>query len=230
MIRAFSRAFGQLPEPELRRVLLLSLSIAFLVFVGLWVSTYYLLKYTNFFHYEIFGTDVGAVMVDMLGGLAVLAFTWFLFPAVVTLIVGFFLDGAADAVEARHYPTLGPAREQSIGEVLAITLKFAVISIVLNLLALPIFLILLFVPPLNFFVFYGLNGYLLGREYYELVAHRRLDPPAARRLRRAFGGQIFVAGVVIAIMMSVPVLNLIAPIVATAALVHLVQRWRTGTP
>jgi CysZ protein len=229
MIRAFSRAFGQLPEPELRRVLGLSLAIALLVFIALWVASYYLLKYTDFFHYEIFGTDVGAALVDTLGGLAVVALTWFLFPAVVTLVVGFFLDGAAAAVEARHYPALGPARDQSIGEVLAITLKFAVVSIVLNLLALPIFLILLFIPPLNFFVFYGLNGYLLGREYYELVAHRRLDPPVARRLRRAFGGQIFVAGVVIAIMMSVPILNLIAPIVGTAALVHLVQRWRTGT-
>jgi len=230
MIRAFSRAFGQLPEPELRRVLLLSLTIAFLVFVGLGIATYYLLKYTDFFHYELFGTDVGAALIDMLGSLAVLALTWFLFPTVVTLVVGFFLDGTARAVEQRHYPELGPAREQSIGEVLAITLKFAVVSLVLNLLALPIFLILLFIPPLNFFVFYGLNGYLLGREYYELVAHRRFDPPVARRLRRAFGGQVFVAGVVISIMMSVPVLNLIAPLVATAAMVHLVNGWRTGSP
>ena len=107
-----------------------------------------------------------------------------------------------------------------------VTLKFSAISIVLNILALPIYAILFFIGPLNLFVFYALNGYLLGREFFELVAHRRLSPPQALHLRSAFRGQLFLAGVVIAFMMTVPILNLIASLIATAAMVHLVQGWR----
>jgi len=46
--------------------------------------------------------------------------------------------------------------------------------------------------PGNFFVFLGLNGYRFDREYFEVVALRRLDrtaTPAARRfadLRRTY--------------------------------------------
>ena len=80
-------------------------------------------------------------------------------------------------------------------------------------------------PPFNLFVFYALNGYLLGREYYELVAYRRLAPPVADRMRRAVGAKLFLVGVVFAVLMSVPVLNLIVPIVATAVMVHLIQAW-----
>jgi uncharacterized protein involved in cysteine biosynthesis len=142
------------------------------------------------------------------------------------VIVSFFLDDAAGVVEERHYTHLGPARDQTVSETIRITLKFAALSIVLNLLALPLFLLLLFIPPFNLFVFYGLNGYLLGREYYELVAYRRLAPPAADRLRRSVAVKLFMVGIVIAVLMSVPVLNLIVPIVATAAMVHLVHDWR----
>ena len=101
-------------------------------------------------------------------------------------------------------------------------MKFSVLAVILNILALPLY----FVPPFNLFVFYALNGYLLGREYYELVAHRRIEPAEARRLRAAFRGQCFVAGVAIALLMTVPLVNLLAPVIGTAAMVHLIQGWR----
>ena len=86
----------------------------------------------------------------------------------------------------------------------------------------PLFLL----GPLIPFVFYAVNGYLLGREYFELVAMRRLDPDAARRLRRAHRGELFVAGVVMAFLLTLPVVNLLAPVVITAAMVHLFEGWR----
>ena len=59
-----------------------------------------------------------------------------------------------------------------------------------------------------------------------MVGHRRFDPRSARRVRRRFRAQVFVAGVLIAIMMTVPFVNLVAPIIATAAMVHLMHGWR----
>ncbi len=226
MIRAFSLAFRQLPEPELRRYLVISVVATLVAFLVLWGAVVAALSATSIPSFELFDRtwDFDSV-ADVAGALAAFVLLGLMFPALLILIVGFFLEGAAQVVENRYYPALGRGRNQSVAEMIVLMMKFAVLSIVLNLMALPLFLLLIFVPPLNLFVFYAVNGYLLGREYYELVAHRRLDPPAALRLRRAYGGQLFVAGVLIAVMMSVPGLNLIVPIIATAAMVHLVQGW-----
>ena len=99
----------------------------------------------------------------------------FLFPAVMVLIMSIFLEEIAEAVEGRYYPGLPPARPQPFGEMLWGSLSFALLTLVANLAVLPLYLVFLFIPPLIPFVFYLLNGYLLGRESFELVAVRRLD-------------------------------------------------------
>jgi len=106
--------------------------------------------------------------------------------------------------------------EQALGR-----LRFALVVLALNLAALPLYLAALLVPPLYLFVFYGLNGYLLGREYFELVALRHMDPAAARTVFRRNRTSLSVAGAVIAVMLGIPLVNLLAPIVATAFMVHL---------
>ena len=220
-MNAFIQAFAQLPEPSLRRVLFKGLVGALAVFVLLWFGIDFLLGSTQLFSWKWLET-----LADLGGKIAVVVLLFVLFPSVSTIIVSFFLEEAAVAVEAKHYPNLGPARAQPISEILAITLKFTVLAVVLNLLILPIYLLLLFVPPLNLFVFYLLNGYLLGREYYELVAHRRIDPPIARQLRKRVRWQVLLSGAIITFLMTIPIVNLVAPIVATAAMVHLVEGWR----
>jgi uncharacterized protein involved in cysteine biosynthesis len=164
-------------------------------------------------------------IIEILGGLATLALSWLLFPGIAGIVVSFYLDTVAEAVEARHYPGLTPGRRQPLGELILEGLRFAGISVLLNLVALPVYL---FIPAINLFVFYGLNGYLLSREYFELVAFRRLSPPEARRLRRAYPGQMLLVGVLIAFLLTVPVVNLIAPVFATALMVHVFHSL-TGT-
>lgn len=231
MIRAFAKAFGQLSDPALRRYLWISVVASLAVFLILWGAAIFglilldlpsvslnLIWWQPELPLEGLTTLIGAVLVFVLLGL--------MFPSLLIVIIGFFLEDIAQIVEDRHYPALGLGRDQTVTEVIRIVVKFAVLAIVLNLAALPVFLLLMIVPPFNLFVFYALNGYLLGREYYELVAYRRLPPVPAQRLRRVVAAKLFLVGVVIAVLMSVPVLNLIVPIVATAAMVHLVQDWR----
>ena len=165
-----------------------------------------------------------AIVRECLGGLAALGLTWLFFPAVVSTVVGSLLEGVARAVEARYYPHLPPARGISLATTVITTAKFLVALVVLNLLMLPLYLI----PAINLFVFYVLNGYLLGREYFELVALRRSDSGRARALRKARRGPLFLAGVVIAFLLTVPGINLLAPVVATAAMVHLFEGWEIG--
>lgn len=215
MLTSISRSAAQLSDPRIRRVLIrsIALTIAILVpmLVGIWFGLDQIEVSQGWLHW----------IIDILGALALFVLAWVLFSVVASLVVSFFLDEVADAVEVRHYPGLSPARRQPLGELIREGLRFAGVSILLNVLALPIYALLLFLPPTNLVVFYGLNGYLLSREYFELVAFRRRTPREARRMRQAHPGQLLLVGVLIAFLLTVPLVNLIAPVFATALMVHL---------
>jgi CysZ protein len=212
MVSAFMRALADLSSPALRRVVALGLIIAMACFAVLWTAVAVALGQSTFFDWQPLDW-----LVHLLGALAVLVLSWLLFPAVVTIVMGFFLERVAAAVEARNYPGIGPPRYASAAETTKTTLRLMGLTILLNLLVLPVYL---FVPGLNFFVFLGLNGYLFGREYFEVVALRRLEPDAARMLRRRFAGRVFLAGAAIAGLFAIPFVNLLAPVVATAFMLH----------
>jgi CysZ protein len=215
MLGAFFRAVAALAEPPMRRVVVLSLGLAVLTFAVLWLGVAEILYHTSLFDWRPLNW-----LVDLLGGLAVLILSWLLFPAIVTLIMGFYLERVAAAVEALDYPGRGPPRYQPVGEVLAVMLRLTGLTIVLNLLALPIYLL---IPGINLVLFFVLNGYLLGRGYFEVVALRRLDAGEARAMRKRFAGRIFSGGVVIAGLFALPLVNLVAPVIATAFMLHIFE-------
>ena len=89
-------------------------------------------------------------------------------------------------------------------------------------------LFLLLIPGVNLIAFYLGNGYLLGREYFELAAMRHLPAAEARQLRQANRGLVFLCGVIIAGLASVPIVNLLTPLFATAFMVHVYKRITIG--
>ena len=199
----------------MRRVVVLSLGLAVLTFALLWLAIAATLYNTAFFDWRPLNW-----LVDVLGGFGVLVLSWLLFPAVVTLIMGFYLERVAAAVEALDYPGRSPPRRQLIAETAAVMLRLTTLALLLNLLALPVYLL---VPGINLFIFLALNGYLFGRGYFEVVALRRLDMGAARRVRSRFAGRIFLGGVVIAGLFALPLVNLVAPVIATAFMLHIFE-------
>jgi uncharacterized protein involved in cysteine biosynthesis len=221
MIPAFARALAQLGDPAFRRPIGLSLALAALVFAVLWLAVWFVLTRTAL-------SELGWIetTLDLLGGLAAVVLTFILFPGVVAAILALFAETIIGAVEQRYYPTLPPPRSVPVGEQVALALRFLAIVVALNLLALPLY----FIPVLNALVFYGLNGYLLGREYFEMVAPRRLASEPRRELwrRRRFG--FVLAGAVIAFISTLPVVNLLAPVLAAAAMTHLVESYRHALP
>src|SRR3546814_19147975 len=94
-------------------------------------------------------------------------------------------------------------------------------DLILNLLVLPLYLVLIWIPPLNLLLLYLLNGYLLGREYFEIVAVRRLDLAAAKRLRRDFRGEVILAGAVITLLLTIPLVHLVPPIIVNAFMTNI---------
>jgi uncharacterized protein involved in cysteine biosynthesis len=234
MFGALAKAFGQLSDPASRGVVWRAVGLSVAIFVVLWAAAGFALDWA--------AEPLGAWLRDWrLGETAAWALEWLvqglawsvlllvsflLFPGAMAFLLSLLLEDIARAVERRHYPGLPPAREPTLVESLAAALSFFATAAILNVILLPLYLILLFVPPFNLVVFYGINGYLLGREYFEVVAARRLDSAEAKRLRRRHRGAVFVAGVIIAFLLTIPVVNLVMPLVATAFLLHLFEAMR----
>lgn len=216
MIRAFRAAAAQLPDPAFRGVLIKSVLLTVALYaVLLWAAFTFVTPLVSFEWSWLEWLAEAAGLVVFL----IAAFLFF--PAIATLISSLFLDEIADAVEARHYPADPPGQGAPALASLTVSLRFTLAALGLNVLALPFYLVGFFLPPLNVVVFYALNGYLLSREYFELVSSRHLPPAAMHRLRRAEIRRLWAAGVVIAFLLTVPLVNFVAPLLATAAMVHI---------
>lgn len=214
MLSALLKAVRQLPERELRAVLWRALLITLAGFAAILGGFYLLVG-----GIPLTGFDWIDSVILWLASVVLALVLFLIFPSVATMIVCLFLDDVAGAVERRHYGGDPPGRTLTVGRSLLVALRFSAVLIVVNVLVLPLYLI----PGINLFVFYGLNGYLLGREYFDLVALRYLDLASAASLRRAHRGRLVLAGVVIALALTVPVVNIVAPIVATAFMAHIVK-------
>jgi len=221
MVPSLSRALAQLDDPRFRRVIWRSAGYSGLLLIVMIVGIGWGLD-------ELQLTGIGWIdgFVTVLGSLAAVALAFLLFPAAATVIItSFLIEDVVRAVEARHYPNQPPGRAQPLSEVAWGAFRLLSLTVALNLLVLPLYL----VPVLNVFVFYLLNGYLLGREYFELVAARRLGPAEVRTAWRAGRARLYAAGVVIALLLSIPLVNWLMPVVAAAFMTHEFESFRRKT-
>lgn len=213
---SYFKGFAQLSDPKTRAVIWTSIGWSVAILVGLFIALVVILKITTF-------VTIGFLdfLLDTITLLGAPVLTWLLFPAVVTAVGSLMLDRVVDGVEARHYPDLPLAPGQALSESIGPALRFLGVTVGLNLLCLPLLL-----TPLFPFVYYALNGYLISREYFELVAFRRLSAADTHAMRQRWKMTLFTAGVGFAFMLTIPILNVIAPVIATAATVHLFEAWR----
>ncbi|MBT3534936.1 MAG: hypothetical protein HN478_13715 [Rhodospirillaceae bacterium] len=216
LFHAAALTLGQIADPVFRGVVIKSVLFTLCLFTGLTVVFYMARPDVTYFEWEWLNS-----LAEVGGSLAFFAFLVLSFSMTATLIGGIFLDDIAEAVESRHYPGGPPGRSAEFSKTLAVSIRFIGVTILLNVIALPLYLIALLFPPLFACIFYGLNGYLLSREYFELVSLRHQDVKAAQQLRKANRLKVFLAGVVIAFLITVPIVNLFVPILATAFMLHI---------
>ncbi len=163
-------------------------------------------------------------LLEILGSFAIGWLALLLFPAMAITIQSLFLDSVCKAVEARYYATAPPPRDVPFMDELIAAVKLTLVVIAVNLVLLPIYLILMFLPPTGLILYFAVNGYLVGREYFETVGIRRLTLPEAKLTRRKHRGMIWLDGALLVLLFTVPVLNLAGPTLGTAYMVHRFHR------
>ena len=150
----------------------------------------------------------------------------FLVAPVSALVAGFYLDELAEHVETTSEPVWPAGQALPAGQATALAARFAALSLLVNVMA----LMLLLVPGVNAIAFLGANAYLMGREYFELAAMRYRPVEEARALRSEKGAYLFIAGIPIALFLSVPVLNLLTPLFGAAYMARIHKRVSRGVP
>ncbi|MFK7738749.1 MAG: EI24 domain-containing protein [Planctomycetota bacterium] len=218
MLRAFALALGQLLTPSILGLLGLCTLLSLGCLAGLWFGLDLLLdRWLG----EL--TD-RSTWLSWLGGALTLVLSWFLFPVLAMAFVGLFLDHVAKLVERRHYPHLPKAEGLTMAESVAATVRFLATLVAANALLLGLLVVMPVAYPFGWLV---TNGCLVGREYFELVAMRRLSTPDADALRRRRAAECLLTGIAITLLLTVPVVNLVAPILATAVMVHRYHDWQS---
>jgi CysZ protein len=213
--QAINRTWQQLLHPQFRSVFFVSLFAAILTLAGL--------NYALFsFWPENWKT--GFEWADAAGFWFVAAVgSYVLFPALVTTVMGFLTDKIALAVEEEYYPHRIGGRKVPLLEVVWGALKLTLLIILINVIAFIPYVFLLFTGIGAFLLFVMVNGFLLGREYFEMVAIRHMPAREMNRMRKRYSGKIFFSGAVIAALFAVPFLNLLAPIIGAAMMTHIFQ-------
>jgi CysZ protein len=152
----------------------------------------------------------------------ILGLSVFLMVPVTSAISAFFVDDVARAVEDRHYPNSQSQYRSKLSEEVRESLGFLGIMLVANLIALIFYALFIVFAPI---IFWSLNGYLIGREYFYMAAQRYVGRENALSAFRENRFRVWMCGVTLVLPMSVPLLNLLVPVLAAASFTHLFQEW-----
>jgi len=222
----FLKSVAQFDDPKFRRVLWrgMGLTIVLLIAACLLVNFGLNQLLSSAWAANLIGDQswLGA-LINIGGVLFTIALSIWLMVPVTSAIIALFLDEVAQAVEARHYPHLPKQTATKLQDQILVGIRFLGILLLANIGALILSMI---VPLLAPFVFWATNGYLMGREYFQMAAMRRMPRAQAQELFQRHQGSIWTAGVLMAIPMSIPLVGLFIPILGAATFTHQFERLR----
>ena len=210
-----TRALGQLDDSVFLGVLLRSLLWAAACFAALHVAAIWAVHRLLDLHGWL------GWLADVAGSIGASILALWLFLPVAAIIGTLYIDRIAAAVERRHYPSLPPARGAPIASQVWDAISIAARILLLNVLALIAALIL---PGVGLLLAWIIGGYAIGRGLFAAVAMRRMPRPAAEALYRRARPAVLTQGCILALAATIPVLNLLIPVIGTAAMVHVLDQ------
>ena len=231
------RALSQLDEPVFLGVLLRSVAWALLTFAALawglsWGAHEAVLEAA-----VAWGDAAAAPPADDGGWLGWLGYAagpvgagllaLVLFLPVVCVIATLFVDRVAEAVERRWYPWVPPAAAAPFAHQVWDGLALGLKVLGLQLLALLLSVLL---PGVGLLLGWLIAAWAIGRGLFVAVAMRRMGRREARLLCRRRLPAVLVQGGWMTALGLLPVLNLLAPVLGMAALVHVLHLPETPPP
>jgi CysZ protein len=216
MLKLIFRSFMELFESDLRLILVqccllaLAVILSFGFFGGVFISSI-----------DIFGFDILNSFASWVSGFGFVIIGFILFPSIVLLIGSFFSEKICTRVEERHYSGRIGIRNPPAMELIGSAMRIFCLSLILNLVLIPVYLLGLFIPGLSFIVFYAVNGYLVGGETFAVVSCRHLTLEKSNQLKNANISRITWLGIVIVVLSTVPVVNLCIPIFGIVIMTHI---------
>ncbi|MPQ93014.1 hypothetical protein BMI91_08905 [Thioclava sediminum] len=221
IISSYVKAWADLLRPGAMKVVGFGVALSLGLLVAIYVAMVMLIGWLvpDSFSLPFIG-EIGHIdtALSIVSAGVILFASIFLMVPVASAFTGFFLEDVAEMVEDVHYPTLPPVRKLTFAEGMRDTVRFFGVILVANIIALMIYP---FVIPLAPFLFFGLNGYLLGREYFQMAAFRRMEREAALELYERNKVTIWAAGALMAVPLSIPLVNLFVPVLGAAGFTHL---------
>ena len=227
---SFMAALSQVGDPRFRRVLFIGVGLTIVLLIA---ATSGFLMFIDWLVPESSDMPlIGEVtwfddILTWSSFFLMMILSVFLMVPVASAITSMFLEDVAQAVEDKHYSHLPPAESIGFGDALRDTINFLGVLIGANILALILYV---FLAPFALFIFWGLNGFLLGREYFTLAAMRRVGRAQAKVLRKRHAGRIWLAGILMAMPLSIPLINLVIPILGAATFTHLYHKLTQADP
>lgn len=225
LIVSAQKAIGKILDPKMRQVFWKTLGLTILALIIIWnllsagletIAVPYISGWFATFSLPDWTGTIG-LFAAIAAGLGLAFGLAFLIGPVSAVIAGLFLDDVAEHIEKQDYPNEVPGVAMPLGRSIVMSLKFFGIVILGNLFA----LMLLLVPGVNLIAFFAINGYLLGREYFEFAALRHHDAETVRMLRSRHSGTVIMGGLMIAGFLAIPIVNLMTPLFGAALMVHL---------
>lgn len=215
MIHALMLSFQSLSDRRVAMLLAKVIGLTVLAFVilgvGLWFALQQLFLWLNL---SDGGMWSGLLSIAIITLSAVL-----LFRVIAIAITWVFADDIIDAVEDRHYPQhaqMGARPNMATGIQMALRSIARVVAY--NLLALPLYIILLVTGVGTAIAFLLINALLMGRDLEDmLVARHGKAHGSIRKLPRLLLGLLATAA------MMIPFVNFFVPVLATAMAVHMVH-------
>lgn len=220
MIRAFVLSLGDFNDGAILRVFLKSVALTLLILVvlgtALWFATHWLV--TGWLR----ASDDWAALAGIVEIAGAIALGWLLFRVIAIAVIGLFGDEIVIAVERRHYrQALKTERDVPFARALGMGLASAGRALLVNILLIPAYLLLLLTGIGTPLLFFAANGWLLGRDLGDMAAARHLPPEDMKAWHGATRWTRLGMGLIVSGLLTVPGINLFAPILGAAMAAHL---------
>jgi uncharacterized protein involved in cysteine biosynthesis len=228
ILNSFFRALGQIGDRGFNRVLLIGVALTIALLIGATAGLVGLVDWLMGDGFIVAGREITWADDILQWGSVILmmVLSIFLMVPVASAITSMFLEDVARVVEVKHYPHVAPPQPVPFFDALRDTVNFLGVLCLANVLALVLYVMF---PPMAPFIFWGMNGFLLGREYFTMAATRHVGRAGAKALRARHSGVIWLAGILMTVPLTFPLINLFIPILGAATFTHLFHGLQSGS-